>query len=331
MSMASIMSIAHIASKEQIPLLIKGERERAGVAEVVSGTEFGKMDFMKEVDCLIRRALKEDIGPGDITTEIFAPRGKKFRAVMKAKEKGVVCGLGVAERVFKIADPALKVRKIVRDGSPVAKGTVLMMVTGGRKLLSAERTALNFVQHLSGIATATRAFAERVKGFSKIYDTRKTLPGLRKLEKYAVSAGGGENHRFGLYDAFLIKDNHISSMGSDYMGELRKRIKAARRKHKGKKIEIEAKTLKQADEFSGLDVDAIMLDNMPFGLMRKAVKIIAKRNPEIEIEISGNVGLNSLRRLKNLRSDRISAGKITHSARSLDISLDISLNKRGMT
>jgi len=276
---------------------------------------------VKNIDDIIQLALREDVGGGDITTGIFVPDNIKFKAVMKAKKTGVVCGVDVAERVFKTVDPSIKVTKYLKDGDRVRKGSVIMRVTGGKSIMTAERTALNFIQHLSGIATLTNKFAKAVSGISEIYDTRKTIPGLRDLEKYAVRCGAGKNHRKGLYDAFLIKDNHISSLGRNYLSELSGRIRKARRSSRRKKIEIEAKTLKQAKEFSKLDVDMVMLDNMSLSDMRKAIVFLRRRKKQVEI--SGNVNLRKVRALAKLRPDRISAGKITHSAPALDISLDI--------
>jgi len=276
---------------------------------------------VKNIDDIIQLALKEDVGGGDITTGIFVPDNIKFKAVMKAKKTGVVCGVDVAERVFKTVDPSIKVTKYLKDGDRVRKGSVIMRVTGGKSIMTAERTALNFIQHLSGIATLTNKFAKAVSGFSEVYDTRKTIPGLRDLEKYAVRCGAGKNHRKGLYDAFLIKDNHISSLGRNYLSELSGRIRKARRNRGRKKIEIEAKTLKQAKEFSKLDVDMVMLDNMSLSDMRKAIVFLRRRKKQVEI--SGNVNLRKVRALAKLKPDRISAGKITHSAPALDISLDI--------
>ncbi|MCG2725479.1 MAG: carboxylating nicotinate-nucleotide diphosphorylase [Elusimicrobia bacterium] len=307
---------------------------------------------MKKFEKIIRLALKEDISTGDITTNIFVPAKNKFKGILVAKEDGTLCGINIAKRTFQIVDSAAKFKIYANDGSFISKGQKLMSVEGSRKILTAERTAINFVQRLSGIATFTSKFVKKLnKSKTYIYDTRKTTPALRVFEKYAVKCGGGKNHRMGLYDAFLIKDNHIAALGSNPYPALKKKINFIRKRYKSYKVEIEAKTIRQVEKFIALDVDIIMLDNMSFGQMKKAIKIIRSavarqatggrgqaatgdrrqaignkqqatgRTPEIEI--SGNVGISSLRKLLKLSPERISAGSLTHSAKSLDISFNI--------
>ena len=287
--------------------------------------------MIKEFEKTIKLALKEDISTGDITTNVFVPSRYRFRGIITAKESGILCGMDIAKKTFQIVDGSAKFKVYARDGASVLKGQKLMMVEGSRKILTAERTALNFLQRLSGIATLTSKFAKELKkSKTHIYDTRKTTPGLRIFEKYAVKCGGGKNHRMGLYDAFLIKDNHIAALGANPYSELKKKIDFIRKKYKGYKIEIEAKTLSQVEKFTELGADIIMLDNMTFEQMKKAIKIIRgsrsgrfanRRSPEVEI--SGNVKLSVLKKLSSLSPERISSGSLTHSAGSLDISFNI--------
>ena len=286
---------------------------------------------MDKFEKTIRLALKEDVSTGDITTNVFVPSRYKFRGIITAKESGILCGMDIAKKTFQIVDGSAKFKVYARDGASVLKGQKLMMVEGSRKILTAERTALNFLQRLSGIASFTSKFAKELnKSKTHIYDTRKTTPGLRIFEKYAVKCGGGKNHRMGLYDAFLIKDNHIAALGANPYSELKKKIDFIRKKYKGYKIEIEAKTLSQVEKFTELGADIIMLDNMTFEQMKKAIKIIRgsrsgrfanRRSPEVEI--SGNVKLSVLKKLSSLSPERISSGSLTHSAGSLDISFNI--------
>jgi nicotinate-nucleotide pyrophosphorylase (carboxylating) len=278
---------------------------------------------MKEFDSLIKAALKEDIGPGDATTEIFIPKGLRFEGRMFAKCDGVLAGVGIAKRVFELADPGSKTRVLLNDGTRFKKGAVILTVRGSRRLLTAERTALNFIQHLSGVAVRAACFAKEIKHpRTKIYDTRKTIPGLRELEKRAVASGGGANHRRGLYDAFLIKDNHIAILGGS-LERLRERLACARKKYRGLKIEIEAQSLAQVREFLPLEVDIIMLDNMSRADMKKAITLIRAGSKKTEIEISGGVRLGGLACLSRLGADRISVGSLTNSAAALDIAFDI--------
>ena len=278
---------------------------------------------MKEFDALIRTALKEDIGAGDATTDVFIPKGLKFEGRMFAKCGGVLAGAGVAKRVFELADPGSKTQLLLKDGSHFKQGAVILTVRGSRRLLTAERTALNFIQHLSGVATRTAIFAKEIKNSrTKIYDTRKTIPGMRELEKCAVASGGGANHRRGLYDAFLIKDNHIAMLGGS-LERLRERLVYARRNYRRLKIEIEAQSLAQVGDFLPLGFDIIMLDNMSREDMKKAIALIRAKSKKTRIEISGGVRFEDLSALSKLGADRISIGSITNSAAALDIAFDI--------
>lgn len=279
---------------------------------------------MKQFDPVIRAALREDIGPGDVTTRFFVPLGAKFRGEMRAKDAGVFCGGEVARRVFALAAPGSRVKIVKKDGARIKKGDALLKVEGPASILTAERTALNFMQHMSGVATKAALFAAALKGSrTKIYDTRKTLPGLRLVEKYAVRCGGGRNHRLGLYDMAMIKDNHVAFAGNsaEVLGQ---RIRAMRRAKPGLKIELEVDTLAQLKAFLPLGADVIMLDNMSYADMKKAIAFIRSykgRRPEVEI--SGGVDLKMAARYSKLGADRISAGSITSGARPLDISFEV--------
>lgn len=278
------------------------------------------MKNLKEVtDFLVKFALVEDVGSGDITSKTVVARNKKARARIIAKEKGVIAGLFVAKEVFKLVDHDIKFLPKVSEGTKVKKGKVIAEVFGpARGILTAERTALNFLQHLSGVATLTAKFVERVKGMKvKILDTRKTIPGLRVLEKYAVRVGGGVNHRMGLYDAFLIKDNHIKLSGG-----IKRSVESIRRKFgRRKEIEVEAKTIEEVEEAIEAKVDRILLDNMNLKTMRRAVKLCQKA--KIETEASGGVKLQNVRAIAKTGVDYISVGALTHSASALDISLKV--------
>lgn len=283
-----------------------------------------KFRVMKQFDAVIKAALKEDIGPGDVTTRFFVPLGKKFSGVMRAKDSGVFCGGRVAKRVFQLAAKGSSVKLLKRDGARIKKGDILMKVDGPASILTGERTALNFMQHMSGIATKAALFASVVKHpRTKIYDTRKTLPGLRAVEKYAVRCGGARNHRLGLYDMAMIKDNHVAFAGND-PEVLGKRMKAMRLARPGVRIEIEADTLAQVKAFLPLGADVMMLDNMDYSTMRKAIALIrSQKGKKPEVEISGGVDLDKARRYSDLGADRISVGSITSGARPLDISFEV--------
>ncbi len=276
---------------------------------------------MKEIEKIIKNALKEDISSGDITTEIFIDRKARFKALMISKSQGIVCGVDFAILCFKILNPLSKIKKFKEDGDIIKESDVLMEIVSDRSILSAERTALNIVQRLSGIATKTRYFVDISKPYGvEIYDTRKTTPGLRVMEKYAVACGGGKNHRFGLFDAFMIKDNHISAIDEKRISE---KIKIARRLHPNKEIEIEIQSLKELKKFIDLDVDVIMLDNFKPKDAQLAIEIIRERRKDVLIEISGGINEENIKEYLPLKPDRISIGLLTHSYTSVDISLDI--------
>jgi nicotinate-nucleotide pyrophosphorylase (carboxylating) len=267
---------------------------------------------------LIEQALQEDLGPGDITSESTIRPDSVSTAVMLAKQELVLAGLEVAREVFHYIDPNIQFTAFVKDGDRVNAGTEIAKLLGNtRALLAGERVALNLLQHLSGIATMTAHYVERVKGLkAEVLDTRKTLPGLRRLEKYAVRAGGGRNHRFGLYDGVLIKDNHIKAAGG-----ITKAVEDARKSaHHLLKIEVETKTLDEVREAIAAQADIIMLDNMPIEMMREAVRLIAGR---ALVEASGNITLESIRAVAETGVDAISSGSLTHSAPAADISMKI--------
>ncbi len=288
-----------------------------------------KLTPMKEAEAIIRLALSEDIGTGDLTTLAFAPAKGVFEGYMVAKQPGVFCGAPAAERVFKIVDPGCRVTRLAREGARVKPGARLMKIRGGRAILTAERTALNFLQHLSGIATAASVYAAALgRGRTKIYDTRKTQPGLRALAKYAVRCGGGRNHRRGLWDAYLIKDNHIAMLGPGAAGKLAALLRRIRARRPGVPVEIEAQTREQALAFAALKPDILMLDNMGRPLMKKLIPELRRLAPGMEIELSGGIKSGDLRALAGLGADRISSSAITAGAGTLDISFQVSEVKK---
>jgi nicotinate-nucleotide pyrophosphorylase (carboxylating) len=270
---------------------------------------------LKAARKLIDLALADDVGDGDITTDNIIPSGLKRKAKMVAKDDGVVAGLPVAEMVFRKLDPDLIWKELTPDGSKVKKGDVMVEFEGSyRALLTGERTALNFLQRLSGIATMSAKYADAVKDFQTvILDTRKTLPGFNKLDKYAVKTGGASNHRLGLHDMAMIKDNHI-----EVAGGITQAVTAVRRSiEHGIKIEVETTNLAQVQEAIDAKVDIIMLDNMSLEMMREAVELIAGR---AKIEASGNITLERLQNVAATGVDYISIGALTHSVTALDIS-----------
>lgn len=273
---------------------------------------------MTEYDEVIRRALEEDIGTGDITTSSLIDPRLKGIAEIRAKEDLILAGITVARRVFKILNPETQFEESFNDGDMISDSTVIAKITGrAMDLLMGERVALNFLQRLSGIATLTHRFVERVKGYPvKIIDTRKTTPVLRKLEKDAVKAGGGFNHRFGLFDGVLIKDNHIVACGSIF--------EAIRKAREGTphtlKIEVEVRDLEGVKEALNAKVDAVLLDNMDIETMRKAVKII---DGKMIVEASGGITLHNVEEIAKTGVDLISIGALTHSARAVDIDMDL--------
>jgi len=277
-------------------------------------------DLQRAMADAVRRALEEDLGPGDVTSTWTLPSDQRARGAFVAKEGGVIAGLLVAREVFRQLDEAVVLTLWVEDGTPVAPGTVVATVEGPAiPILSGERTALNFLQRMSGIATATRRYVEAVAGTGAvILDTRKTAPGLRALDKWAVRLGGGQNHRQGLYDMVLIKDNHIAAAGG--IARAVERVRA--RNRAGLPVEVEVRTLAELDEVLALEppVDRIMLDNMDLPTMREAVRRTAGRIP---LEASGGVNLERVRAIAETGVDYISVGALTHSVRALDISLEL--------
>ncbi|MBI5195077.1 MAG: carboxylating nicotinate-nucleotide diphosphorylase [Nitrospirae bacterium] len=273
------------------------------------------------LDLILMNALSEDIGHCDVTTSAVIPPGHKSKAVLIAKDEFILAGISFAGRVFSLLDAGIKFNADKKDGRRVKKGDVIARVSGSTAdLLKAERTALNLLQRLSGIATLTHKFVECVKGLHvKITDTRKTAPNLRFFEKYAVRAGGGHNHRFGLFDGVLIKDNHIAAAGG-----ITKAVRLARSKtHHIMKIEVEAKNIKEVKQALSAGADIIMLDNMPVKEMKNAVKVIRRQNPSILIEASGSVTLQNVRQIAETGVDMISSGTVTHSAPAVDISMKV--------
>ena len=265
--------------------------------------------------------LKEDLGRGDITTQSVVRGGLRARGRFLAKQDFVLCGLEIAEAVFGALDNAIGLESRVYDGDDISAGDEFAKIEGpAAALLTGERTALNIMQRLSGIATLTRAFVTRVEGTgARITDTRKTTPGLRLLEKYAVTVGGGFNHRFGLDDGVLIKDNHIALAGG-----VRRAVELARQSASHlMKIEVEVGNQAQLREALAAPADVIMLDNMPLEEARESVKLIRDNNPAISIELSGGVTLENVREFAECGVDLISVGAITHSAPAVDISLKI--------
>ncbi|MFA6430787.1 MAG: carboxylating nicotinate-nucleotide diphosphorylase [Candidatus Margulisiibacteriota bacterium] len=277
---------------------------------------------MKTYIKIIQDALREDVGKGDITTSAIVPKKIKAQAVFIAKEDGVLAGLDIAKQVFLQLDKKIKVISKKKDGDEVKKGEIFGTVFGAAStIITGERVALNFLQHLSGIATLTRKYVDRVKGSKGhraiVLDTRKTVPGMRELEKYAVKMGGGTNHRMGLYDAILIKDNHIKVAGGIGEG-----IERMRREKKGSVgIEVETKNLEEVKEAIGLKVKRILLDNMDVKTMREAVKLCKAAG--IETEASGGINLDNIANVAKTGVDYISVGALTHSAKALDISLKV--------
>ena len=264
----------------------------------------------------VRRALAEDLGWGDVTTEATVDPGLRARGVIMAKSDCVIAGLDVAAEAFRQLDPGAVFHCSASDGKRCAPGTVVADVRGSAAaMLTAERTALNFLQRLSGIATITRSFVDAAGGGITILDTRKTTPTLRALEKYAVRAGGGTNHRAGLDDGILIKDNHIRLAGG--VAEVVRRMKAARQEML---IEIEAQSLEQVDEAVAAGADVILLDNLPLEDVREAVRRIAGR---AKIELSGGVTLDRIPALAETGADYVSVGALTHSAPAADLSFEL--------
>ncbi len=274
------------------------------------------------MSALIEEAIFEDLGMGDITTDAVVPPDAVGRGEFLAKEQGIIAGLAVAAMVFQCLDPEIHFHPSVEEGASVAKGTVVAQVYGSLQgILKGERTALNFMQRMSGIATFTGSFVKAVQGTgARITDTRKTAPGLRLFDKLAVRMGGGVNHRYGLDDMAMIKDNHIAAAGGITEAVRRYQVAAPTGDHRPR-LEVETKNLDEVKEVLGLQgIDRIMLDNFSIEEMQKAVVIIGKR---LEVEASGNVSLTTVRAIAETGVDVISVGALTHSAKSLDISLEL--------
>ena len=278
---------------------------------------------------LIRNALKEDIGSGDITTELLIPKNKVIKAVIILKEKAVVAGLEIAQRVFRAIDKNIQFKVTSADGSQEKPGKIIAKIQGqAGSILSGERTALNFLSHLSGVATVTRSFVDQVKSYkARIMDTRKTTPGLRELEKSAVALGGGHNHRMGLWDAVLVKDNHIAVLKAGARGinikDIARLVKE--KKPKGMKTDIEVRNLKEFQEVLEIPPDIIMLDNMDISQIKKAVAMrdAQPSRKNVKIEVSGGVRLSNIKAIARAGVDMISIGALTHSAKAVDMSLEV--------
>jgi len=269
----------------------------------------------------VQSALAEDVGSGDVTTLATVPEGAVAKAFMVARESLVVAGLALAEAAFRELSPDINIVRIANEGQPVKEGEQLMTVEGSaRAILTAERVALNFVQRLSGVATLTAQFVEAVKGTrAKILDTRKTTPGWRRLEKYAVTCGGGLNHRLGLFDMVLIKDNHLATLRNESPNPIAAAVERARAQYPQLKVEVEADTIEQVKQAVEAGADMILLDNMNLIQLALAVQMSSGR---AKTEASGGVNLSNVRAIAETGVDFISVGAITHSARAMDIALD---------
>ncbi|HKL48093.1 MAG TPA: carboxylating nicotinate-nucleotide diphosphorylase [Desulfuromonadales bacterium] len=271
---------------------------------------------MFEIDRIIRAALEEDIGLGDITTEATVAKGATARAELVAKEDFVLAGIDVVRRVFAVLDPGVAFEKLLEDGQSVSRGEVVAWIKGdAAMLLQAERVALNLLQRMSGIATMTARFVEAVEGTgATIVDTRKTVPGLRVLDKYAMRSGGGRNHRVGLFDGVLIKENHVAAAGGigEAVGRARRGVSHIQ------KIEIETRNLDEVRQALDAGADVLLLDNMDLDTLREAVELCAGK---VLTEASGGVNLETVRDIAETGVDFISVGALTHSVRAIDISM----------
>jgi nicotinate-nucleotide pyrophosphorylase (carboxylating) len=276
----------------------------------------------KQREAVIDAALEEDTGCGDVTSEALIPPELYGKATVLVKENGVLAGIEVAGRVFQKVDPLLKIDILIKDGTAVKPGDIAATIAGSiTGILKAERTALNFLQRLSGIASTTARYVKEIKGTgAKIYDTRKTTPGLRFLEKYAVRMGGGQNHRMHLGDAVLIKDNHVAALRATGLALQDIVAKAKQNAPTGITIEIEVTGVTEAVEAAKSGADIIMLDNMSIDAMREAVNVVGGR---VKLEASGNITLDNVRRVAMTGVDIISIGALTHSYKALDISLEM--------
>ena len=275
----------------------------------------------EEIRDAVRAALVEDVGPGDATTLATVPESATARAAMIAREPLAVAGLAFAEAAFREISPAVRCEPLVTDTARVAAGDTILRIHGpARAVLTAERVALNFVQRLSGVATATARFVEAIRGNrAEILDTRKTTPGWRRFEKYAVACGGGRNHRIGLHDLILIKDNHLAALRDAKPNAIAAAVQRARAAYPELKVEVEADTLEQVSQAADAGADIILLDNMTNDQLRTAVELVAGR---AKTEASGGVTLDTVRAIAETGVSYISVGAITHSARAVDIGLD---------
>ncbi len=275
----------------------------------------------EEIQRAVVSALAEDIGDGDVTTLATVPEEAQARAVARAREPLVVAGLALAEVTFRHLSPAVQIARAAEDGQRLTRGQPLLEVAGpARALLSAERVALNFLQRLSGVATLTAQFVDAIQGTrTRILDTRKTTPGWRRFEKYAVTCGGGGNHRLGLFDMVLIKDNHLAALKGEAPNAIAAAVQRARAKYPALKVEVEADTLEQVEQAVAAGADLVLLDNMTVAQMRLAVQQCKDR---ALTEASGGVTLAGVRAIAETGVDFISVGALTHSARAVDIGLD---------
>lgn len=283
---------------------------------------FSPSEFpFEDARVLVRLALSEDVRDGDVTSLWTLPADQVQTAYLIAKEEGVMAGLPVLEMVYEELRTPMEIELFVQDGDVVKKGERIARLTGTtRALLTGERTLLNFLQQLSGVATIAHQYAQALlPGETRILDTRKTLPGFRTLQKYAVRAGGGSNHRMGLFDMVLVKDNHIAAAG----GVLEAYLMVKKHNTRGLKVELEVESLDQLRNLLGRGVDVIMLDNMDTATMREAVRIVRESGDSVKLEASGNMNLERVRELADVGLDFISVGALTHSVKALDISMRI--------
>lgn len=280
----------------------------------------------KNIKKIIDSALKEDFAQKDITSQkLFDPK-QKIRAEIIAKTAGILCGIEIAEEIFKMVDPKCKIKINAHDGERISPDQILLTVQGRViKILSCERIVLNFLQHLSGVASLTGKFVHAVKSTkAKIYDTRKTIPGLRFLQKYAVRCGGGNNHRMNLNEMAMVKDNHLKALQLQIedcrLYDLKSKLP------KGTKLVIETENMEQTQLALDSKADIIMLDNMSIQQLKKAIRFIRSSSPKTLIEVSGGITLQNVRQIAKLNIDRISIGALTHSAPALDISMELTGN-----
>ena len=274
-----------------------------------------------EIRAAVRAALAEDVGPGDVTTLACIPPDARTSALMNAREPLVLAGLAFAETAFRELSPNVKLERFAEDGAKLPAKSPALRVSGPtRAILTAERVALNFVQRLSGVASLTAQFVDTIRGTkAKLLDTRKTTPGWRRFEKYAVACGGGTNHRIGLFDLVLIKDNHLAALAHEQPNAISAAVARARALYPALKVEVEADTLAQVAQAADAGADIILLDNMVPAQLREAVALIAGR---AQTEASGGVQLDTIRAIAETGVDFISAGAVTHSARTMDLGLD---------